>query len=121
MKYIKNCPECGKALRFPIDRGKIKIRCTCGYTEIVDPDSKVLYREGKFDLGHEDRQSTFTGLKERLSRITLKKMINQLLDFKYRLQNYRYMVDDERIKVRNSLLLILTVAVAALSLVWIFK
>jgi hypothetical protein len=34
---VKECPSCGRGLRFPIDRGRIRVRCVCGHQFIADP------------------------------------------------------------------------------------
>ena len=62
MYFIKNCPYCTKALRFPIDRGKILVRCGCGHSFVADPDDPLLYRDGRFDLGAERAEKRKPGL-----------------------------------------------------------
>jgi len=93
------------ALRFPLDRGKIKIKCRCGYTETIDPDSRELYNKGKFDLSPENQNNRFS-LKKLSESINLGKIINGTLSIKYRLQNYRYMVDSERKAVRRNIFIL---------------
>lgn len=98
MKYIKDCPECGKKIRFPLDRGRIRIHCRCGYTAVIDPDDTSLYNDGKFDLSEGENPTSkkapdFSSIRSKLDR---KKIINSLLEMKYKIQNLRYMPDRER-------------------------
>jgi hypothetical protein len=98
MKYIKDCPECGKKIRFPLDRGRIRIHCQCGYSAIVDPDDTSLYNNGKFDLSEGSstpEKHTFPSLKAARNK---KRIINSLLETKYKIQNFRYLPDKERNK-----------------------
>lgn len=106
MKYITECPQCGKSLRFPIDRGKIKIRCGCGYETVIDPDDTSLYKTGRFDLRPEDaaKYKRKKPAKKAGSSISKDKIIRKLYDIKYSLQNIRYMPDREKYRL---LLLIL--------------
>ena len=50
MYLIKSCPSCGKRIRFPIDRGRIRVTCECGSTFLADPDDPSLYNDAAFDL-----------------------------------------------------------------------
>ena len=104
MKFIKACPDCGRMLRFPIDRGVIKVTCQCGSDMIIDPDNTDLYKEGKFDLaGDKKAVNKNNFLKSLYRKISLKKIINLLLEFKYKLQNISIMPDRERNRLLFSL------------------
>ena len=100
MKYIKNCPECGRKIRFPLDRGKIKIFCSCGYSTVIDPDDTSLYHDGKFDLSEstdrEEKMFSFPSLSSLSAKFSKQKIINSVLDLKYKMQNLRYMPEKER-------------------------
>ena len=49
MQYIRSCSNCLSELKFPIDRGVIRVRCPeCDTSFIVDPDDPVLYTSGRF-------------------------------------------------------------------------
>jgi len=89
MKYIRDCPSCGKKLRFPLDQGKIRIKCLCGYNEIVDPDDIYLYEKGTFDTGKEKNRNIIFSLPANIKKlgnlINRKKIFNGLLDIKYRI------------------------------------
>jgi len=99
MKYIRECPDCGKKIRFPLDKGRIRIHCSCGYTAIIDPDDTALYETGSFDL-KPDNTKRKNRLTDMLSGFFIgldrKRIINSLLDLKYKIQNFRYMPDRER-------------------------
>lgn len=95
MFLVKECPSCGRGLRFPIDRGKIRVRCVCGHQFIADPDDTALYRNARFDLKHKPAASgrRRLGLAERLKSIDPAKIweasVRGLLSVKYTLQNFR--------------------------------
>ena len=93
MYLIKKCPSCNTKLRFPIDRGKIQVRCSCGYQFIANPDNSKLYNDAKFDLSYDIRRG-----QKRQDSIDIKKffynlrlnelfpkIIERLLNFKYKL------------------------------------
>lgn len=60
MYLIKQCPECGKPLRFPIDKGVIKVKCICGNSFFADPDKPDLYKNAQFDLSSKRNKIQFT-------------------------------------------------------------
>ena len=95
MKYIKTCPDCGQKIRFPLDKGKIKVKCSCGYNLLVNPDETTLYNEGKFDLSADQKQNSISGLKALSNRLkkklNKKDVVNYLLDIKYGIQNMRHL------------------------------
>ncbi len=115
MKYITPCPECGRNLRFPLDKGKIKIRCTCGYGTIIDPDDTSLYKKGRFDVEpekqHKNRKKKIKKASPVLNRDTIIRMI---YDFKYSVQNIKHMPDRE--KYRLLLLILLPIILLGLIL-----
>ena len=53
MYLIKTCPTCKTRLRFPIDKGTIKVTCNCGYSFIANPDNTDIYKDASFDLSHD--------------------------------------------------------------------
>ncbi|MCL1910731.1 MAG: hypothetical protein FWG13_00795 [Leptospirales bacterium] len=83
IRLIKNCPECGKQLRFPIDRGIIRVKCLCGYSFTLDPDDTGIYKDARFDLsanaGRGAQPSRKPPLKERVMR--------GIWQYRYNLQN----------------------------------
>lgn len=115
MKYIKNCPECGKQLRFPLDRGRIRIHCRCGYSSIVDPDDTTLYSDGKFDLSDDggSRKKTSRSILSLKSKLDKKRIINGILEIKYKIQNLRYMPDRERNRFLAAVIVILLLLITA--------
>jgi hypothetical protein len=118
MKYIKACPVCGRMLRFPIDRGIIKVTCQCGSDMIIDPDNTELYKEGKFDLADDKKSgNTKNFLKSFTRKVNLKKMINSLLEFKYKLQNISIMPDREKNRLLISLLTLIILLIFLLYLI----
>lgn len=106
MKYIIDCPSCGKSLRFPLDRGKIKIRCGCGYEAVINPDDTSLYKKGRFDLKPEDisKDKNKKPVNKTGSLFDKDTVIRKLYDIKYSLQNFKHLPDREKYRI---LLLIL--------------
>ncbi len=119
MFLVKECPSCGRGLRFPIDRGKIRVRCVCGHQFIADPDDTALYTNARFDLNHKARAKsrrrfTFPG---RIRSIDLAGLwgtaIRGLLSAKYTLQNFRLL---PAARQRRIVLIVLIIVLAAILL-----
>jgi hypothetical protein len=120
MYIIKPCPICGKKIRFPIDRGKIRVTCECGSTFLANPDDPTLYKDAAFDLKTaEDKKSRgypcnklLLKLQESYRNFNLKeissKTINRLFDYKYKIQNFRLLPTTEQKKI---LLIFLIIAI----------
>lgn len=104
---IKNCPQCGKQLRFPIERGIIKVKCPCGCAFIVNPDNTDIYRDARFDLNNKQpqRKPSLKPLKERV--------IRGLWQYRYNLQNIRLLTGKTR---RNTIIVTGLIILALLSL-----
>ena len=100
MKYITGCPECGRSLRFPLDKGRIKIRCSCGYETIIDPDDTSLYKKGRFDVEPEGQKKTGRS-KAKKSAPAIRKdaVIRKLYDIRYSIQNIKHMPDREKYRL----------------------
>ena len=92
IRLIKNCPKCGRQLRFPIDKGIIKVKCPCGYSFTADPDNTGIYKNARFDL-NSARPQRKPPLKERA--------IRGIWQYKYNLQNIRLLTGKTR---RNTLI-----------------
>jgi len=89
IRLIKNCPECGKQLRFPIERGTIKVKCPCGCAFIADPDNTDTYKDARFDLNNKrPPRPAKPPLKERVMR--------GIWQYKYNLQNIRLLTGKTR-------------------------
>lgn len=107
MHLIKNCPSCGKKLRFPLEKGKIRVSCTCGFSFIADPDDPALFKNSSFDLSDGKAKPGGQGFIDRvlgaLESIEPRKIkanvIRALYDFKYRIQNFRLLPTREKLKV----------------------
>jgi hypothetical protein len=120
MYIIKPCPICGKKIRFPIDRGKIRVTCECGGTLLADPDDPTLYKDAAFDLqtsaGKKSRDHPFNKLllklQESCKNFNLKDIfsntINRLFDYKYKIQNFRILPTTEQKRI---LLIFLIIAI----------
>ena len=108
MHLIKACPSCKKKLRFPIDKGTINIKCSCGYSFIANPDNVEIYKDAIFDLSHSRHtlMHAIRGIK--FSRI-IPGIITSVLGFKYKLQNFKLLPNDEKKKVILVMMLILAV------------
>lgn len=119
MKYITECPECGKSLRFPLDKGKIKIRCGCGYEAVIDPDDTTLYKKGRFDLKTENQSKERNKKPVKNTGFTLSRdnIIRKLYDFRYTMQNLKHMPDREKYRV---LLMILLPLILLIFILFVF-
>ena len=124
MYLLKSCIVCGKKLRFPIDRGKINVKCPCGYSFTADPDDAELYDGSKFDISTRSSKSLrnkkipdFFDIPDRIKNIRFgmiyRKVLRTLIDFKYQLQNFKLLPDIERKKIililMSAILIILSV------------
>lgn len=118
MHLVKKCPSCSRKLRFPIDRGKIRVSCSCGANFVADPDDTSLYDGATFDLGTGAAPS---GARAGASLEDLKKRGDAFLDgairasytLRYRLQNFRILPAAEQKKILIALLLIMAVLLIA--------
>ena len=116
MYVIKACPSCKKNLRFPINKGTINVKCGCGYSFIANPDNTELYKNAKFDLSGKQtntRKFKFHKAFIKNNRI-LPNIANSILNFKYKLQNFKLLPDKEKFKVIFILLSILIILSALL-------
>lgn len=115
MFFILPCSTCGKKLRFPLDKGKIRVTCTCGNSFIADPDDTELYKRGSFDVGEGKKkaslfQRTFSSAENFSFQSLVDSAIKKLIDFKYRIQNFRLLPASEQKKLLIRLLLAALVA-----------
>lgn len=105
MFLIKNCPACGKKIRFPFDRGKIKVTCVCGSSFIADPDDPVLYSGATFDIHSDAPQrepwgaSVSAAIRRLKPRDITTRIINSALDVTYRLRNFRLLPAAEQLRI----------------------
>lgn len=111
MYLIKTCPTCKTKIRFPLDKGIIRVTCACGYSFIANPDNTDIYRDASFDLRNAKYGSDMMdSLKKAFTGITVVSMkaaiINSFLNAKYKIQNFRLLPDSERKKVILTLLFI---------------
>ncbi|TAL33916.1 MAG: hypothetical protein EPN93_12845 [Spirochaetes bacterium] len=94
MNLIKSCPACGRNLRFPIDKGTIRVRCVCGESFVANPDDPALYKNATFDIAHV--KEARPGLFDNLSFAELRTRARDLKDavmqrtyrLKYTIQNF---------------------------------
>ncbi|MBP7734751.1 MAG: hypothetical protein KA369_02135 [Spirochaetes bacterium] len=110
MYLIKTCPTCKTRLRFPIDKGTIKVKCNCGYSFVANPDNTDIYKDASFDLSHTTGTlKKMTPLKSALDSIRfdqiIPSLINKFLDIKYKLQNFRLLPYAEKKKLVLTLFL----------------
>ena len=112
-------------LRFPIDRGIIKVSCQCGHILIINPDDTELYKDGKFDLRNDGTDRSNEGLLSFLKslrnrmrkKVNYKNFINSLLELKYKLQNLSLMPDAERNRLILTILSIIALLIFILYLI----
>ncbi len=111
MHLIKPCPHCGRRLRFPIDRGIIRVTCPCGHSFTADPDDTGIYRNASFDLSRPHVNSSFRELFGRLRDLDVttltRRLITAFLEFTYRIRNFPLLPFPERRR------LIVTILIAA--------
>ena len=93
MYLIKLCPECKTKLRFPIDKGTIRVKCACGYSFVANPDDTGIYRDASFDLSHTTPGlKKMTPLRRWIGDIQVKGfvpfLITGALNLKYKIQNF---------------------------------
>ncbi len=104
MYLVKGCHVCGRKLRFPIDRGKIRVSCPCGYSFAADPDDPALYEGARFDI-HPDkgaRPRKFDSIGRSVSRFIGEfpaTAIRFMLRIKYKVQNFRILPSSEQRKM----------------------
>lgn len=115
MFIIKSCPSCSRKLRFPIDRGKIKISCTCGFSFTADPDDPELYTDAEFDLKEKSGEKTSKKTGDRHIKGML---IRRILQYKYDLQNFPLLPVKEKIRIAGETLLVLACIGAAAALIY---
>ncbi len=121
MNLIKKCPSCGKKIRFPLDKGKIKVKCTCGYSFVADPDDTRIYKNGEFDLKNKisSRQGLFSWIGKLFNSSSREKMswnhiINSILNAKYKLQNFRFLPTSEQKKILTIILVVIIILIAVI-------
>ena len=85
---------------------------------IIDPDNTDLYKDGKFDLaGDAASRQNKNFIKSFINKINFRRIINSLLEFKYRLQNISLMPDRERNRLLLYLFLIIIMLIFLLYIV----
>ncbi len=114
MFLIKKCTQCDRKLRFPIDKGKLKVTCVCGQTFIADPDNPELFKGSEIDIKPDRiKEKSFF----RMPRVNirdlfdLKKIIGQLYNTGYRLQNFKILPASEQRKIILHVVCFLLIAV----------
>lgn len=104
MYLIKLCPECKTKIRFPIDKGTIRVKCACGYSFVANPDDTGIYRDASFDLSHTTPGlKKMTPLRRWIGDIQVRGfvpfLITGALNLKYKIQNFRLLPDVEKKKI----------------------
>lgn len=112
MYLIKICPSCKTKLRFPIDKGTIKITCVCGQNFIINPDDTNIYKDASFDLSHSTcLLKKMSPLKHAFARFKFKHIIpfviNKTLNIKYKILNFKLLPDTEKRKIILTVLTII--------------
>ncbi len=110
MYLIKTCPSCKTRLRFPIDKGTIKVKCNCGYSFTANPDNTEIYKDASFDLSRTTGTlKKMTPLRSAINSMQfdqiMPNLINKFLDLKYKIQNFRLLPDAEKKKIMVVLLI----------------
>lgn len=125
MYLIKTCPTCRTRLRFPIDKGIIKVKCTCGYNFIANPDNTDIYKNASFDLSHTTGTlKKMAPLKRAINNIHFDQMldaaINRILNIKYKIQNFRLLPGAEKKKILLAILLSCAGLIGLITAVYLF-
>ncbi len=115
MYLIKQCPSCSRTLRFPIDKGKIRVKCLCGESFIANPDDSALYAGAKFDLENKKKNKYFSFAL--FFKKALDVSIRKIYDFFYRVQNLPLLTGKERYKTIVVLIAIGAILIAAVYLI----
>lgn len=109
MHLIKPCPHCGRRLRFPIDRGIIRVTCPCGHCFTADPDDTGIYRNASFDLSRPHVNSSIREIIGRLRGLDVttltRRLITAFLEFTYRIRNFPLLPFPERRRLIVTILL----------------
>jgi len=122
MHYIKTCPTCGNKIRFPIDKGKIKVTCQCDYSFIADPDDKSLYKNGNFDLSDDEKAAKKKNrISDKLTSAEIPNIkeliIKKLYDAKYTLQNFKLLPSAQQRKIIIRIIIISIILATAAYLI----
>ena len=93
-------------MRFPLEKGKIRVTCTCGFSFMADPDDPGLFKDASFDLGtpaKSEKRRFFDALLSGSGNMSLKKIktafIQGLYNYKYKIQNFRLLPTKEKIRM----------------------
>jgi len=126
MYLIKVCPECKTKIRFPIDKGTIRVKCSCGYSFIANPDDTGIYRDASFDLSHTTPGlKRMTPLRRWIGDIRVRGLIpltiSGALDVKYKIQNFRLLPDAEKKRIVLAFIIIGAVIIAVIAAVYFLK
>lgn len=113
MHIIKPCPSCGRNLRFPVNKGKIRVTCACGSAFIADPDDPKLFANASFDIGAGKKKSSPSSPGARLRR-AVDSVINSVLSFTYKTQNFRLLPTIEKAQVLLVIFIVVVLVAAAL-------
>lgn len=122
MFIIKSCEKCGRRLRFPIDKGRIRVSCACGGSFVADPDNPDLFKNAVFDVrerpGQKDRvagvrRPSFRKMDFSFFRGVQGRFISRALDISYKIRNFKILPSSEQRKM----LAVLAIAMMALALV----
>ncbi len=123
MYLIKVCPSCKTKLRFPIDKGTIRVKCSCGYNFVADPDNTEMYNNASFDLS----RTTFglkklNSLRRAVSGLQFSNFgpyaINKFLNAKYKIQNFKLLPDSEKRQIIITLFLVIAVIAGIMALLF---
>ncbi len=119
MYLIKSCISCGEKIRFPIDKGKIKVTCKCGSSFFADPDDPALYRGASFDLkeksGRRKMSPSMKGYQFSIKEI-VDILISRFLSVKYKLQNFPILPAREQ---RNITLIALAIVILLAFIIYV--
>jgi len=119
MFFIKECPNCKNKIRFPINKGKIIVKCKCGHSFEANPDDPSLFKNGIFDIT--DEQNNQKEKKKFFPNLSIKEIISKLYQFKYYLQNIKYMESKKQLKLLKKLMLLIILIILTILVIKLDK
>ena len=104
-------------LRFPIDKGNIKVKCICGYSFNASPDEPELYKDARFDLSTgKKRGKGASPILDYSFKALFSRLINKILYLKYNIQNFKLLPTLEQRKI---LLIVIIIALIFIFILYI--
>lgn len=95
------------------------MKCACGYSFLADPDNPQLYKNSRFDLNYKRVKKRIRNKEGSFIPGIISIFINRLINFKYKLQNFRLLPSAEQNKIITIIGLIVIILLI-ISLIYFF-